>query len=69
VRDHVRFETRLPQWHREIVYDPQTSGPLLFSVAAERADGLVAALRQAGSPAAAQIGEVLPHDGACLVYV
>ena len=69
VREHVRFETHLPDWHREILFDPQTSGPLLFSVAAERADALVAALKQAGSTEAAQIGEVLPHDGACLVYV
>jgi selenide,water dikinase len=69
VHGHVRFETRVPEWHREIVYDPQTSGPLIFSVAAERADGLVAALRQAGLAEAVQIGEVLPHDGACLVFV
>jgi selenide, water dikinase len=69
VARHVRFETQLPEWHREIVYDPQTSGPLLFSVAPDRAERLLADLRAAGLSSSALIGEVLPHDGACLVFV
>jgi selenide,water dikinase len=41
-----------------LLYDPQTSGGLLISVAAEIAEDLLAALRGAGLPAAA-IGRVM----------
>jgi len=69
VANHIRFEAQLPEWHREIVYDPQTAGPLIFSVAPEKAEPLLASLKQAGIAQAVQIGEVVPHDGACLVFV
>ena len=42
-----------------ILFDPQTSGGLLISVAAEEADALAAALRESGHDAAAVIGEVV----------
>ena len=42
-----------------ILFDPQTSGGLLISVAAEEADALAAALRGSGHDAAAVIGEVV----------
>jgi selenide, water dikinase len=45
---------------RALMYDPQTSGGLLISVAEETAQGLLASLRQAALPAAA-IGRV--RDG------
>jgi selenide,water dikinase len=50
----------------DILFDPQTSGGLLFGVAAERAATAVAALRQGGDLAAAIVGEVTPSrlDGA-----
>ncbi len=41
-----------------VLMDAQTSGGLLFSVAAEQAGALVAALERAGTPAAAIIGHV-----------
>ena len=69
VAGHVRFETSLPDWHRELVYDPQTAGPLLFSVAAEGAGKLISDLKACGLGHAVEIGEVLPSDGACLVFV
>jgi selenide,water dikinase len=65
---HTRFETSLPDWHREIVFDPQTSGPLLFAVAPERAPALLADLKAHGLAHAAEIGEVLPYLGTCLIF-
>jgi selenide,water dikinase len=41
-----------------LLFDPQTSGGLLFGVAAERAEAAVAALHAAGDPGAAAIGRV-----------
>jgi selenide,water dikinase len=69
VSSHTRFETRLPPWHQEIVFDPQTAGPLLFSVAASQAAPLVADLKAKGLAAACIIGEVLPFEDACLVFI
>ncbi len=42
---------------RELIFDPQTSGGLLFGVDATRADAAVQALRAAGDLAAAVIGD------------
>jgi selenide, water dikinase len=69
VEGHVRFEREWSAEQRELVFDPQTSGPLLFSIAPEQADKLVADLRAAGLSVATEIGTVTPHDGACLVFV
>jgi selenide,water dikinase len=44
----------------ELVFDPQTSGGLLFALPAARAAEALAALREAGDAAAADIGEVTP---------
>jgi selenide,water dikinase len=44
----------------EALFDPQTAGGLLIGVPAERADGLVAQLRNDGCGCAAVVGEVLP---------
>jgi selenide,water dikinase len=68
VTGHTRFETSLPAWHQEIVFDPQTSGPLLFCVAPERAAALLADLKAHGLSHAADIGEVLPYREACLIF-
>jgi selenide,water dikinase len=52
----------------ELVFDPQTSGGLLFSVEKSAADEAVDALRAAGDRHAAAVGAVLPRrpDGALL---
>src|SRR6185503_10992351 len=42
----------------DILFDPQTSGGLLFAVPVERVDAALAALRAAGDAHAAMIGEV-----------
>jgi len=43
----------------ELLFDPQTSGGLLFCVAAERADEAVAALHEVGDRSAAVIGRLV----------
>jgi selenide,water dikinase len=44
----------------DALFDPQTSGGLLFGVAVDQADRAIARLREAGDTDAAVIGEVLP---------
>ena len=51
---------------RALLFDPQTSGGLLMSVAAERATGLLEDLRQNGDNAAI-IGDVVAGDGRLIV--
>lgn len=60
--DHARLECQWPEWHRQILYDPQTSGGLLVALPADQADDLVKALQAAPTPAAAIIGRVLPFE-------
>lgn len=43
-----------------VLFDPQTSGGLLFGIAAEHADTCLSSLREAGAIDAAVIGTVLP---------
>lgn len=68
VEDEVRFDTDLPLWHQEIVFDPQTCGPLLFAVDPGCADTLLDELRRDGCPAAARIGEVRPRGSHAIVF-
>jgi len=58
VSGNMIMDCPLPEWHREIVFDPQTSGGLLASVPAEQAGSLVDALHQAGVAASCVIGRV-----------
>ena len=64
VADHTHFAASYPNWHEQIIYDPQTSGGLLASLPANQAPDLIDALEKAGTPAAALVGEVHPFDGA-----
>ncbi len=50
-----------------VCFDPQTSGGLLASVDSNRADAIVAALREAGSDASIVGSVVLPGDAAVLL--
>ncbi len=59
VAAHIRYERELPAWHREILFDPQTSGGLLFSLPESQGKALVQALNQAGMQDAALIGDVV----------
>jgi selenide,water dikinase len=55
----VGYDPRIPEEIRTILFDPQTSGGLLLSVARADTGPLVEALTSAGVPAV-EIGEVLP---------
>jgi selenide,water dikinase len=57
----VGYEANVPEEIRTILFDPQTAGGLLLSVARSDADSLVTALNNAGVPAV-EIGEVLPQE-------
>jgi selenide,water dikinase len=63
----TRFERDLPDWHREVVVDPQTSGGLLMSVAGDRATAALTALEEAGVTAA-QIGVVREYEDVHLIF-
>jgi selenide,water dikinase len=47
----------MPEWKRHLLSDPQTSGGLLVSCTAERADSILEAVKAAGLPAAKIIGK------------
>jgi selenide,water dikinase len=64
VADHLHFKKPYPDWHAQIIYDPQTSGGLLAALPADQAPDLISALQNAGTPAAALVGEVQPLSGA-----
>jgi selenide,water dikinase len=48
----------LPDWRRGLLCDPQTSGGLLISVAADTAEGVLGMLRAAGFAQAGVVGEL-----------
>jgi selenide,water dikinase len=58
----LRIERKLDPVRVEFFYDAQTSGGLLISVAADRAERLVEEVRRRGAEAACIIGEVLPRE-------
>jgi selenide,water dikinase len=60
--DSTRFKVRLPPWHEEILFDPQTSGGLLAAVPAAQGGDLLAALHDQGIDHARLIGAVRPLE-------
>ncbi len=63
VKDYMQFKNDVPAWHKEIFFDPQTSGGLLAAVPQEQGDNLVSKLRDAGIEQAVIIGVVKELDG------
>jgi selenide,water dikinase len=55
----VGYADGIPEHVKTMLFDPQTAGGLLVSVAAQDSDGLSRALNAAGVPAI-EIGQVLP---------
>jgi selenide, water dikinase len=58
---HTFYDGPLDERQLEVVYDAQTSGGLLISIPAERADALVKALLANGTLCAEVIGEIIPR--------
>ena len=56
----VGYDASVPDDIRTLLFDPQTAGGLLISVAAEDAGALTHALQDAGVPAV-EIGQVIPR--------
>jgi selenide, water dikinase len=56
----VEYESGIPEEVKTILFDPQTAGGLLISVAEADSAGLTRTLRAVGVPAV-EIGQVLPH--------
>lgn len=52
----IRLPDDLPDWQRNLLVDPQTSGGLLISCAADRAESLLETIRRAGYGAARIVG-------------
>jgi len=63
----LRIEGEPDAMRLEFLYDAQTSGGLLISVPADRAEPLVAAVRARGATSACVIGEVRQRGDAALV--
>jgi selenide,water dikinase len=56
---HVTLPEGLQDWHRNLLYDPQTSGGLLVSVAPEQAVQVLSMFHDQGYDGAAIIGEMV----------
>ena len=70
VKTSIAFRGDWPDWHREIVFDPQTSGGLLAAVDPAQSEAALKALHQAGVKAASRIGTVeMASEGGRLVVV
>jgi len=67
-RDAIAFAPTASGPRAELLFDPQTAGGLLIALPPERAAGALAALREAGEPAAARIGEVTASSGEGVVF-
>ena len=63
----VEFGQEVTEAYRDVIFDPQTSGGLLISVASSSADGVFASLRKAGIPAVF-VGSVTARGGSRLKF-
>ena len=65
----TRFEADLPDWHREIFVDPQTSGGLLLALSEDKAPGLLSALQDGGIAEARIVANAAPRGDSDLVFI
>ncbi len=68
VAPHTRIEGKPNPKRLEFLWDPQTSGGLLISIAPENVDLLMRELHQRGAIRASVIGEVLPQTDVALIF-
>lgn len=66
--DKVVFDEQVPERHRDLLFDPQTSGGLLISVPEEKAEELLARLEEGGVVGAAVVGRVKAGAPKITVY-
>jgi selenide,water dikinase len=66
-RSPLNIVCRLDRFQEELLYDPQTSGGLLFSLPDNQAQGLLRDLHAAGIADAARIGEIIKGDSGITV--
>jgi len=64
---HVQMAASVPEYLQRVLFDPQTSGGLLISVPAEKADELLDKLKASGSDGAAIVGEVVREPAGMIV--
>jgi selenide,water dikinase len=57
-----KFSTQRSAAEEELLFDPQTSGGLLLSLAGEQAEDVIRAMREAGLERVTQVGEVVTGD-------
>lgn len=62
VEKNIRITADFPVWHREIIYDPQTSGGLLFALPEAQGEALRKDLINAGVKDTRLIGRVIECD-------
>jgi selenide,water dikinase len=67
VEPELRIEGRPDAMRLQFFYDAQTSGGLLISLPADRADALVETVRARGATAACVVGEVLERQDRALI--
>jgi selenide,water dikinase len=67
VATQLRIDEKLESTRLEFFYDPQTSGGLLISVPADKAEGLVTDVKNRGASAACIIGEVIEREQQALI--
>jgi selenide,water dikinase len=60
--DSIVLPGDFPQWRRELLCDPQTSGGLLVACAPDRAEAILAGIVDAGHPHARIVGHVDAGD-------
>ena len=58
-RGKMEFRVQLSDAEKELLYDPQTSGGLLFSLPEEQAKELLGKLHQSGIERASIVGQVV----------
>jgi selenide,water dikinase len=57
--EFLEVRTRLSREEEELLFEPQTSGGLLFSIPSSQADTLITLLKESGVEAAGRVGEII----------